>query len=1074
MRIKGIVSFIMILVLLCTAVMLWVPGEDAEGATIIADITSNTTWTAAGGPYEVISNIHVTTSNTLTIEAGTKVRFDIGTSITIDSGAKLVASGNESAGCVLFNATKPEYTFSGIILQSSDNEIFGCNFSQGSPAVNIVGTRNVIKNCTFTNSPIGVAISGKNNKIVNSTFLDGVTTGVSLTLGTYNSIENCEIFNAKTGVEFKMSSNNNYLNATKIVGGDNSVFIDTSSNVQINGTAMLNNKYCVRTSGTALLNKLRNCTLLVSTEFAIKASGSLDAKGNFWGTSDAGTISGLVSGPVDASSPLAADPVGLGLPTISSATTWTTPQNIVGGLLVSSDLTVVTSKITFADPAGYNFIYVTGSLNFQGATVDTTFGSGTIFYAKGSSGSMTDSAFSDGFSVLGYTPDLTISGTTFTNGTNALVLRGSDGTEVTDCTFADNGWGIRSVSSSDLTLSGNAISDGFYLIGADNSVITNNYFDTGTMNLISSSNCQISQNNFSLCGARALQLSSISNSFVSDNEFYKNKEGVRINPGSMYNNITNNEFVDNSDAPIYIDNTDWNYVYHNNIYGSFQFTSLGGGINFWNNSLNEGNYWSSYIGEDNGEDEREKGDGIGDTYLPFMGVDDNPFMEPNGWLYPKAPRMLPMEGPVDSDGEYNVTWEESANSDTYVVHQASTNNFNAYEEVYNGTSTQVVITGKEKGMYHYRVRGENDMGSSAWSNSVNVQVNFAPTVGEETVKVELPEDGETGFELNLSTVFTDPDGDILEFTFDTSLNITLEVNETGYLKASAIVANWFGEEEIRFYATDGLFEVNRTILFEVEAVNDPPSDPGVFISPSSMTIDHWQLTNFTAVYTDVDTDRGDMTFNWESNISGSIGDEYQLLNLSLVPGHHEITLNVSDGEFSKEYLFTFIVRPEPKVVEPVPDDDEPTNKAAIALVIGVLVVLMVIVVGVLIYFMMRKKSIETADEISKEAADVEKEAKIKKIKKVATPQPQPGGMPGEDGMPMEDAEMQLIGAGLDEVPEIGPASVGPVMEEDQMPGDGTMGPDEKQKMLDELDELLFADEITEEEYIQKVNEIEGM
>ncbi|UCH88502.1 MAG: right-handed parallel beta-helix repeat-containing protein, partial [Thermoplasmata archaeon] len=50
--------------------------------------------------------------------------------------------------------------------------------------------------------------------------------------------------------------------------------------------------------------------------------------------------------------------------------------------------------------------------------------------------------------------------------------------------------------------------------------------------------------------------------------------------------------------------------------------------NQWDNGDGFGNYWSEYDGLDNGESGRTAGDRVGDTDIPYLGLDDHPLMNP--------------------------------------------------------------------------------------------------------------------------------------------------------------------------------------------------------------------------------------------------------------------------------------------------------------------------------------------------------------------------------------------------------------------------------------------------------------
>jgi RHS repeat-associated protein len=70
-------------------------------------ITSSTTWALADSPFEVTSNVTVSSPATLTIEPGVVVKFDAGTNLTILDGATLTANGT-SAAPITFTSIKDD------------------------------------------------------------------------------------------------------------------------------------------------------------------------------------------------------------------------------------------------------------------------------------------------------------------------------------------------------------------------------------------------------------------------------------------------------------------------------------------------------------------------------------------------------------------------------------------------------------------------------------------------------------------------------------------------------------------------------------------------------------------------------------------------------------------------------------------------------------------------------------------------------------------------------------------------------------------------------------------------------
>jgi parallel beta-helix repeat protein len=112
------------------------------------------------------------------------------------------------------------------------------------------------------------------------------------------------------------------------------------------------------------------------------------------------------------------------------------------------------------------------------------------------------------------------------------------------------------------------------------------------------------------CNANTIRQNSISHSEI----------GIFI-MDSHNNTLDSNELSDN-DHFVVIDGGSSNRIYHNNVIDTRYRPSIHGAPDtMWDNGC-EGNYWSDYNGTD------LDNDGIGDTYLPWEGVDNYPLMNP--------------------------------------------------------------------------------------------------------------------------------------------------------------------------------------------------------------------------------------------------------------------------------------------------------------------------------------------------------------------------------------------------------------------------------------------------------------
>ncbi len=232
--------------------------------------------------------------------------------------------------------------------------------------------------------------------------------------------------------------------------------------------------------------------------------------------------------------------------------------------------------------------------------------------------------------------------------------------------------------------------------------------------------------------------------------------------------------------------------------------------NFWNHSeFLEGNYWSNYMGADDGSNGAVPGDGIGDTLLPHEDVDNYPFMEEWGWR-PEVPVIEPIpENSFDVESIV-VNWSESSQAEGYVLHISEDESFQYFREIgSHNNSTEVSFIGE--GHKYMRVIAENQYGFRDFSDMVMTNFQLSP-LEPFNQSVSLPPEGNS---INFSWESV-PDLNVEAFEI-----LFFEGIETQFPPTSPYASGWIStnvSQEQNWILIEGL-ENGMNYTFTVRALD---------------------------------------------------------------------------------------------------------------------------------------------------------------------------------------------------------------------------------------------------------------